>query len=359
MIQKLSEIPQFSDLQLFLFHLRTKDGGIGFVAWGKMASIANTSSILTYIKNCKVGEIENHVSNESKIFLSSYSKQLLMSRSTPYEGNLEFISIDDLNHDNINKSQKKLSNIWNSSLNNDISSSIPVKFNCIWSEISHYGSHAWISSPLSKPYLHLTNEEFLSFIRYCFLQFPSLNLPKCPSCNSSFGSPSHTCSCSHFSALRTFRHNFIVNLIASQLQSSGYEVLKEKCLTSCLSRIIADLIIRKVGSEVIAIDVSVVSLKSNETVESGTDRTIGIKNEKYKGALDEGKITKLEPFTLTMLGGIPNPTMKFLNYYIFNDENRRKCWKFIQRMEVWLLRGTSRIERRWKKLHANYQVNNE
>ena len=32
MIQKLSEIPQFSDLQLFLLHLRTKDGGIGFVA---------------------------------------------------------------------------------------------------------------------------------------------------------------------------------------------------------------------------------------------------------------------------------------------------------------------------------------
>ena len=165
-------------------------------------------------------------------------------------------------------------------MKNDISSSIPVNFNCIWSEISHYGSHAWISSPLSKPYLHLTNKEFLSFIRYCFLRFPSLNLLKCPSCNSSFGSPSYTCSCSHFSALRTFRHNFIVNLIASQLQSSGYEVLKENCLTSCLSRIIADLVIRKAGLEVIAIDVSVVSLKSNETVESGTDRAIGIKKWK-------------------------------------------------------------------------------
>ena len=61
---------------------------------------------------------------------------------------------------------------------------------------------------------------------------------------------------------------------------------------------------------------------------------------------------------MTMLGGIPNPTMKFLNYYIFNDENRRKCWEFIERMEVRLLRRTSRIER-WKKLHANDQVNNE
>ena len=91
----------------------------------------------------------------------------------------------------------------------------------------------------------------------------------------------------------------------------------------------------------------------------GLTEPLGSKNGKYRGALDEGKITKLEPFIMTMLVGIPNPTMKFLNYYIFNNENRRKCWKFIERMEVGLLRGTSRIQRRWKKLHANYQVNNE
>ena len=91
-----------------------------------------TSSLFTYLNNCKSREIEDFICNESINSLTQYSNQLIMSRTNPPDNhNLDSLSIYDLQPEDINGAQKKLSNIFHLKLRESAITKIPECFRSI------------------------------------------------------------------------------------------------------------------------------------------------------------------------------------------------------------------------------------